>query len=161
MDRDLDIYSALIQIVDNNLQKAHKELEFSQEAFLISVESKPNVINMSLWSDLDQEVFLEVAFMQLLKRVPEKEVITYWKKREPSLTKEAYQSAVIESIINSEEFAIKKVVISNNIYCDIKEKQRTIIINSNSEINNYVEKLVMVYRRMPLFLRKLAKKIMR
>lgn len=161
MERDIDIYNSLIHIVEKNLQNVQKKLEFSPEAFLISVQSKPDIINMSLWSDLDPDIFLEVAYMHLLKRVPEKEVLNYWEKRKQSMTKTAYQSAVIESIINSEEYSIKKVVVSNNIYCDVKEKQRTIIVNTNSEINCYLEKLVKVYRRMPLFLRKLAKKIMK
>lgn len=161
MDRDLGIYSALIHIVEKNLEKNQIELGFSPEAFLTSVETKPDIVNMSLWSELDNEVFLEVAYMQLLKRVPEKDVLVYWEKRRVSMTKAEYQKAVTESVINSEEFAIKKVVVSHNIYCDIKEKQRTVIINTNPEITYYVEKLVLVYRRLPLVLKKLAKKILK
>ncbi|MCD7964806.1 MAG: DUF4214 domain-containing protein, partial [Clostridiaceae bacterium] len=122
---------------------------------------KPHILNMSIWNDLNSDVFLETAYMHLLKRVPDKETLNYWKKRKQSMTKESYQSAVIESIINSEEFAIKKVIVSNNIYCNVKEKQRTIIVNTDSEINGYVERLVKVYRRMPSFLRILAKKILK
>lgn len=157
-NQELSVYENLYKITKKNMEHAGKELGFTVSPFLASVRHSPNQADILSWSHYDPEAFLQIAYMNLLKRTPEPEAIGQWKKQEHK-PREVYQKMVISAITGSEEFAAKGVSVCNNIYSDGQLANHVIIADSGSYYNATIQKLLKLYWKLPSVVRRIIKKM--
>lgn len=157
--KDVDIYSAVFDVSHDSMVKAGKDFHFAKDTFMYSVSNDINTVDIyELSKYTDNSTFLQLAYLMLLKRLPDQRAIEHWQDRLELPYKE-FQSLVIKSLINSQEHYNNCVRAYNNIYSN-----HNIYGGKISQIRssgmNMPEKILKIYRKQPEFLKKLEKKIM-
>lgn len=157
--KDIDIYSAIFDITNQNMKDAGKELGFSKDAFMYVTSNNPAIVDVfKLTKYTDNKTFLELAYLNFLKRRSDEKAISNWQGRF-SLPSQEFQRLVVNSLIKSQEFHNTCVKAYNNIY-----STNNMFGGNISQVKsigmNMPEKMLKLYRSQPEFLKKLERKIM-
>ncbi|MGL5434322.1 MAG: hypothetical protein ACRDBO_02835 [Lachnospiraceae bacterium] len=121
-EKQLFIYDGLFQLVNENLQASGGEMEFKKETFLSTVGESGQITDISEWRDFENDVFLEVAYLKLLERLPDKMAISIWKGKMGKAKKEVH-AEIITSILSSQEYLLHNTYAINNIYSPVRQKK--------------------------------------
>jgi len=157
---DTDLYSAVFDIVNENMTNAGEKFMTSKECFVCSSQSNPRTVDiLRLSKEKDNGIFLEKAYTEILKRPVDERAYENWKNRF-ELPPQEFQNLVINSIVNSQEYYNSQVRIYNNIYSKHNSFGGNISGVQPSAGITMPEKLMNTYRKMPDFMKKIAKKAM-
>ncbi|MDO4862941.1 MAG: hypothetical protein Q4A05_02120 [Ruminococcus sp.] len=158
--KDIDIYSAVYDIVDENMNKTGQKLRISKELVLSTTIIKPGKVDiLKLSRERNNETFVKKAYIFMLNRQIDGEALRAWKPQY-KLPPEEFQHNVVATIKGSEEFFKNQVRMYNNIY-----SENTAFGGRLSGIGRTAgipvsERLLKVYRKMPPFMKKAAKKVL-
>ena len=157
MSSELIIYSKLYDIVETNMQENGLDMSFGKNAYLKTIELKPKDVNILNFIELCNEEFVQAAYISLLRRIPDKKAVEQWRMRDNDYSKSDFQKAVINSLMRSEEFLFKGVIVHNNIYSENVIQQQIVVGETDEMPNLYVIKLTKLYHKMPRFIKDFAR----
>ncbi len=111
-----DIYSNIFELTKSNIESAGGEFSVSKEAFIELSGIHPQNADVFLLSrEENNRVFLEKAYIRLLKRLADTRAYENWGGRF-NLPVCEFQRMVVYTILQSKEFSEKNVNVYNNIY---------------------------------------------
>lgn len=158
--KDMDIYSALYDIVDENMNKAGQKFRISKKITLSTAAATPGKVDiLKLSRERDNDTFVKKAFLLLLGRQIDGTALRQWKPQY-KLPPEEFQHHVIATIKNSEEFFNTQVRMYNNIYSENTSFGGSISGIGRSAGITVPERMMKIYKKMPPFLKNAAKKIL-
>lgn len=152
-----NIYSKLYDIIETNMQENGLTMSVGKGAYLKTMEIKPEDVNILNFIELDNEEFVQAAYIGLLRRVPDKKAIEDWKIRSNDYSKRDFQKTVINSLMKSDEFSFKGTIVRNNIYSENAIQQQIVVSGADAMPNLYVMKLTKLYNKMPDFIKNFAR----
>ena len=164
MENAMDkVYEGLYDITNCNMQAAGKKLSMSKKAFLFKQRNEEKIFDVSLCGECDNTDFLQIAYLALLGRMPDRGAITKWMKK-TDLEPAEFRRQLIEKLSASGEYAERDVKIVNNIY-------NTALISSSKKVEHcgymllagklkIYQALKKVYKKLPERYRKLIKEIL-
>lgn len=112
----LCVYGALYDEVNSRLKRSGSTVRMgiSKNGFLYSVQRMPGVADIGqMLQYTDPAEFLEVAYLGLLRRMPDSAAMTRWAQR-TGVGILRYQKQVVLSLTGSAEFAGKGVQLINS-----------------------------------------------
>jgi len=149
-----EIYSDIFDIVTEKLDS----FKFSKQSYMYMVQCSPDNVNVPELSDCtDNKTFLETAYMAFLQRPVDDKAFENWKDRF-SLPENEFRTAVIHTLVSSQEFANTMITVENNIY-----NSGEMAVSGNAVAGSSVrwpEKLLRFYRKQPEFVKKVVRKSM-
>ena len=155
--RDMDIYSSLYDIVDENMTNAGQKLQTSKELVMSLAASKPGSVDiLKLSRERNNDTFVKKAFIFMLNRQIDGTALRVWKTHY-KLPPEEFQRRVIASIKESDEFFKNQVKMYNNIYSENTSFGGSLAGIGRSAGITVPERMMKIYRKMPLFMRNAAK----
>jgi hypothetical protein len=158
--KDIDIYSALYDITDENMTKAGKKLDTSRELVLSLAAIKPGTVDiLKLSRERNNDTFLKKAYIFMLNRQVDPYAVKVWKSQY-KLPPEEFQHNVVSTIKNSQEFFNNQVRMFNNIYSENTSFGGSLSGIGRSAGITVPERLMKVYRKMPPFVKNAAKKVL-
>ncbi len=157
MSSDLNVYSKLYDIVETNMRENGLDMSFGKNAYLKTIELKPKDVDILNFIELCNEEFIQAAYIGLLRRIPDKKAVEQWRMRSNELSERDFQKAVINSLMKSEEFLFKGVIVHNNIYSENVIQQQIVVDETDEMPNLYVIKLTKLYHKMPRFIKDFAR----
>ena len=152
------IYGKLYDITADHFDAQYGNLRGSKETFLASLGMEANRADLGLLDEVPAKDFLETAFITILKRWPEDEVIQAWDKRRSTMGEVEYKNAIISTVVNSRERAAVGVTVTNNHYVAAQKQPQ---FGTATQTAAQFDKLYRVYMKFPKWVRKLAKKALR
>ena len=156
-EKEIEVYRKLFDVAADNMESAGLEMEIDRDAFLAVVHMHPHKADMLRLSNLSKRGFVQAAFASMLHRYPEEGSVRAWKDKE-DMEDLSFRRKLIETLRNSEEGKMKQVSIQHNIYSDGEtEKVQTMVVTGYGKLDRLYE----IYGKMPGFMKRLAKKIMR
>lgn len=164
MEKTMDkVYMDLYDITNGNMQAAGKQLSMSKEAFLFKQRNEENIFDISLCGECDNIDFLQIAYLGLLGRMPDRGAVTKWMKK-IDLEPAEFRGQLIEKLSASGEYAERDVKISNNIYnmaliSSSKKVERCGYMLLAVKLKVY-QTLKKIYKKLPERHRKLIKEIL-
>ena len=158
--KDIDIYSALYDIVDENMNNAGQKLRISKELVLSSAIIKPGKVDiLKLSREKNNDTFVKKAYIFMLNRQVDGTALKAW-RAQYKLPPEEFQRNVVATIKGSEEFFNNQVKMYNNIYSENTSFRGRLSGIGRPGGIPVSERLVKVYRKMPPFVKNLTKKIL-
>ena len=157
---DIDIYSAVFDAAEENMQKTGKSLGFSKDIVLTAASAEPNTADMlDLSRERRNDAFLKKAYVALLGRQVDDASLKAW-QTQYKLPSEDFQRLVVSSIKNSEDFRSSHVKLYNNIYSENNSYCGVLSAVGRSGGIPLRERLVKVYRKMPAPVKNTIKAVM-
>lgn len=158
--KDIDIYSEIYDIVDENINNAGQKLRISKELVLSTALMKPGQVDiLKLSRERNNETFAKKAYIFMLNRQIDGAALKALKPQF-KLPPEEFQHNLISSIKTSEEFFKNQVKMYNNIYSENTSFGGRLAGIGRPGGIPVSERLMKVYRKMPPFMKKAAKKIL-
>ena len=157
MSSDLNVYSKLYDIVETNMQENGLDMLFGKSVYLKTIELKPKDVDILNFIELCNEEFVQAAYIGLLRRIPDKKSIEQWRNRFNDYSKRDFQKKVINSLMSSEEFIFKGVIVKNDIYSERVIQQQIVVGETDEMPNVYVIKLTKLYNKMPQVIKDFAR----
>lgn len=157
MSCNLKVYSDLYDLVESNMQNSDLDMFFSKDAYMKTIELNPKEVDILKLVELNNEGFIQAAYIGLLRRVPDEKAIQQWKLKSNNCSKREFQRMVINSIMKSDEFLYKGVIVRNNIYSENILQQQIILNQADDSPNLYMIKLYKIYHKLPNFIKKIAR----
>ena len=146
-EKEIGVYGKLFDIAAGNMESAGKEMEIDRDAFLAVVHMDPHRADMLRFAGLTKKGFLQAAFT----------AIQGWSDQ-MGLEDLMFRRKLTESIRRSEEGIMKQVSIVHNLYSDGEtERVHTMVVTGYEKL----DRLYKIYGKMPGWMKRLAKKIMR
>ena len=127
-----DIYSKIYSVANENM-KGSRKIDLTKDAFSRWSNIEYDNIDMKYLYDIDNESFLEAAYLVLLNRTVDPEARECWQLRFND-DKEVFQRDLINTIINSMEFTLNNVDVINNKY----DTDRNVSSNSSKKVINEI-----------------------
>lgn len=124
-----DIYSKIYSVANENM-KDYRKIDLKKEAFSSWSNIEYDKIDMNYLYDIDNESFLEAAYLALLNRIVDPEAREFWELRFND-NKEEFQRDLTNTIINSMEFKLNNVEVINNKYNKIENTS----LNSDQKVS--------------------------
>lgn len=157
---NLSVYSDIFDVVEKNMQSAGGRFNVSRTAYLCTACNDAQKVDIyDLSHEEDNRLFLETAYIALLKRLVDERALTNWEGR-LDIPKEEFQRLLTNSIMNSLEFSKVHIKVYNNIYSQRNAFGGKISSAVSSGGMSMPERLMKFYRKQPEFMKKLEKKIM-
>lgn len=158
--QDIDVYSKIFDITNQNMKDAGKSFNVSKSAYLHLSKDNPQSVDIfELSQEDDNAVFLEKAYISFLKRLSDDTAYKNWSGRF-SLPKHEFQRLLTITMINAPEFNSTQVRAYNNIYSQRNMFGGNVAKVQQSNGLNMPEKLLKFYRKQPEFMKKIERKIM-
>ncbi len=111
-----DIYTKIFNISNENMRKAGLEPEYSLETLQWLLKDNPHTADMLEMSyEDDCRIFVEKCYISLMKKLPTDGMYDKWEDKF-SLPKAEFQYQLVNTLMDSKEFAGKNVKVYNNIY---------------------------------------------
>ena len=156
-EKEIAVYGKLFDIAAGNMEAAGKKMEIDRDAFLAVVHMNPHKADMLRLSGLTKKGFVQASFAAMCHRYPDEGAIQGWHDQE-GLEDLQYRRKLTEALRNSEEGIMKQVSLVHNLYSDGEtEKVHTMVVTGYDKL----DRLYAVYEKLPGFMKRLAKKIMR
>lgn len=156
---DQEMYSSIYDIVQKNAGDAGSELETSKDCFLCITASEPSRVDvLKLSEEKDNMTFLRKAYICMLKRIVDPAALESW-KLSADLSPEEFQLRCVNGLKLSEEFFLTHVKLENNIYATNNPVTGAPAAAPGSSVT-MPEKLMRMYRKMPDFMKKAARRVM-
>ena len=156
-EKEIGVYGKLFDIAAGNMESAGKEMEIDRDAFLAVVHMDPHRADMLRLAGLTKRGFLQAAFTAMCHRYPDEGAIQGWSDQ-MGLEDLLFRRKLTESIRRSEEGIMKQVSIVHNLYSDGEtERVHTMVVTGYDKL----DRLYKIYGKMPGWMKRLAKKIMR
>lgn len=154
---EIEIYSSLFRIVKDNMEKSGYEMIPSEEAFLAVVGTASDTADLLRLRNLGKSDFIQAAFATILRRFPDDGALMAWGKKR-DMPDEEYRSKLITTLINSAEHKQKNLRICNNIYMTVEKQPIQVVVQTGY---GGMDRLMKIYSRMPKWMKKFAKKILK
>lgn len=152
MEKSMDkIYEDLYDITNCNMQSAGKQLIITKEAFMFKQRSRERVFDVSLCGECDNASFLQIAYLGMMGRMPDRGAIMKWMKK-VDLEPAEFRRQLIERLSSSGEFAERDVKIVNNIY-------NRVLINSSKKVERCSYMILSLKLKVYQILKKMYKKL--
>lgn len=164
------VYGQLYDIVERRMAAQQKKMPCSKNAFLYTTKAELGKCSVAEMQGLSNSECVEVAYLGIFGRLPEmgaKKAYECYEQQEKSI----FLSNLLYTLINSEEAIIKNGIVVENKgalidYLNQELQQDKLNTNKENEVTTSTEggvkdKLYNVYIKMPLPLRKLARKLLR
>lgn len=158
MDKTLETYGKIYDITKGNLQQAGMEMAFTREAFLYTTKKDLECADIFDFLDYDKETLVQALYIAFFFRIPEEEARMNWRGEAEKLSIQDFQKKTVQSLLTSREFMISGTTICNDIFGkpEIREEKEPVNIFAT---NVYFEKLYAFYKKFPLPLQRLLKRI--
>ncbi|MCQ2490155.1 MAG: hypothetical protein MJ079_01015 [Ruminococcus sp.] len=158
--KDKDVYSAVYDIVDENMKKSGGKLGISKELVLSTTRIKPGKVDiLKLSRERNNETFVRKAYIFMLNRQIDDTALKAW-KAQFKLPPEEFQRNVVGTIKQSEEFFQNQVRMYNNIYSENNSFGGKFADIGRTAGIPVSERMRKIYGKMPPFMKKTAKKIL-
>ncbi len=158
--KDIDIYSAIYDIVDENMNSAGQKLRISKELVLSTTTVKPGKVDiLKLSRERNNETFVKKAYIFMLNRQIDSYAVKAWKPQY-KLPPDEFQRNVVTTIKSSQEFFNNQVRMYNNIYSENNSFGGSLAGIGRPAGIPVSERLLKVYRKMPPFMKNAAKKLL-
>lgn len=146
---------AIYGIADAKMTEIGKKLPVSEDVFSVMTAASPEYVSYAQMESLGNEDFLETAFLLLLGRPIDEGAKNAWQGN-LALPKEAFQTAVLNSVLGSPEYQRQNIMLRGcPLPVTLEEPQVTVcVVNQGMP-----DRLVRIYQKLPKPLQKLAKKI--
>lgn len=163
-----DIYSAIYDITEDNIEKAGQSFSVSKEAFTeLSVIHPQNADIFLLSKEEDNKLFMEKSYIRLLKRLADIKAYENWEHRF-SLPWNEFQRLLTMTLITSREFSEKNVNVYNNIYSlnnqykgDLARSKKVLSVRK-AEVYLKTHKILRkIYNRFPECIKKILRKMLK
>ena len=142
------------------MEKSGKKLHTTKELTLCAVSAKPGTVDiMKLSRERNNDTFVKKAYIFMLNRQIDGTALRVWKTHY-KLPPEEFQRRVIASIKESDEFFKNQVKMYNNIYSENTSFGGSLAGIGRSAGITVPERMMKIYRKMPLFMRNAAKKVL-
>ncbi len=151
------VYSELFHIVKVNMEAAGQEMIPLEEAFLTTVGIAPDTADVLQLRRLNKKGLVQASFASILRRFPDEGAIADWAKKE-DMPCEEYRIKLITTLVNSAEYKQKGIRVCNNIYSSAQKQPVQVVVQTGYA---GMDRLVKIYSRMPKWMKKLAKKILK
>lgn len=115
MRDDIAIYRAIYQTVADNMTNAGLRFGYKECTFLNDVNANPCIVDVSKYTQLKNEDFLQAVFVSTYKRLPEEKELAEWSGMYETGSTE-FQTAVLKKFIPSSVAAINHIHFINNPY---------------------------------------------
>lgn len=147
-----NIYNELVEY----MARQNEKIQFSKDVYMRSIGHRANLIDMSTWEDLTDGDYIEVAYLELLRRFPLETDKKYW------LDCPDFRVRLVETIIQSMEFTNLHIqVINNPYYLSKRAQKRRKQIYKSSYIELSQTWYYKLYMALPMTIRKSIKKMIR
>lgn len=157
MSSSLKIYSDLYDLVESNMQNSGLDMFFTKGAYMMTIELEPKEVDILKMIELNNEEFVQAAYVGLLRRVPDEKAVQQWGLKSNNCSKRKFQRMVINSLMKSDEFLYKGIIVRNNIYSENILQQQIVLSETNDSPNLYMIKLYKIYHKLPSIIKKLAR----
>ena len=156
---DQELYATLCDTVENRMQTVGKTLGNNRTLWLELAECPPNHAD-ALWLSHEENLnhFLQKTYLTMLQRPIDDGAFEQLTQKAAQQTPEDFYAGLVNGLKSSEEFAITRCVLHNNLYAD--HAAYTAVAASSFSRTCIPERLLRVYRKMPEPLKKAAKKIL-
>ncbi len=155
---DMDIYSGIFSIVTDELKKNNIDFRFSSDSCTYLAQCSPDEADLlDLMKCRNNRNFLETAYMAFLQRPVDEKAFNNWKEKF-SMNENEFRSAVINTLITSQEFFNASVSVRNNIYAS--GNVLNLSVPAGSSAVRWPDRLLRIYRRQPEFIKKAVRKSM-
>ncbi len=148
------VYSGIYEVVTEKLDN----FRFSKESYLNMTENSPHEADVVKLLECDNCIFLECAYLMFLQRPIDEKAFEGWKEKF-SMNENEFRNSVINTLINSQEFANASVTVKNNIYAS--NTINTPSARTVSSAVQFPDKLLRIYRKQPEFVKKAIKHIVK
>ena len=132
-------------------------MKIDRDAFLAVVGMHPHQADIIRFSGLSRKGLVQAVYVGLFHRIPDEKALQVWKDQE-NLEDLKFRKTIMETVRKSEEGRKKQVSLIRNIYSDgAVEEVRTMLSTGYGKL----DRLYAIYAKMPQWMKRLAKKIMR
>lgn len=160
-----EIYSAIYDITEKNIKDAGSEFSVSKEAFAELCGIHPQNVDVFILSrEESNRIFMEKAYIRLLKRLADARAYENWGGRF-NLPPSEFQRLLISTIITSAEFSGKNVNAYNNIYSlhnqykgRLSESKKMMSVRKSELYFKTYGMLKKIYNKLPENIKKILKK---
>lgn len=156
-EKEIAVYGKLFDIAAGNMEAAGKKMEIDRDAFLAVVHMNPHKADISRMAHLSKRGMVQALFASMCHRYPDDGAFAVWRDRE-GLDDFEYRKILTKSLRNAKETKVKQVSQVKNPYFDGEtEEIRTMVVTGYGRLDRLFE----IYSKMPHWMQRLAKKIMR
>lgn len=145
---------AIYKIADARMQAAGEKMPCSENVFAVTAAAAPDAVQYAELAALENPDFLAAAYLRLLGRPVDPEAGKVWQSS-LDLPQLEFQTQVLKTIVRSPEYQKIRIPLYGCPLPLSDEQQGNLLISAQA----MPERLVRIYQKMPLPLRKLAKKI--
>lgn len=153
-----DVYEKIYDIVENNILDQGGDFTYTKAAFLFEANRECNELDFLKLLKLNNQEFFEAAYLGMLGRLPDDGAYKSWDHHIKNMASQAFQERLTKSILSSNEFKLKGIVIKNCIYA-LNSVDNNIHGSVNSKIAIY-SILHKVYKKLPLKIRLIIRRIL-
>lgn len=114
-EQEITVYAKIYDIVSEEIVQSGGAFPYKKETFLKGIGSHPQIVHVSEFIDLPNEIFYQAVFMNTVKRLPDEKQIAFWKQKE-SLPVTEFQKAVLREVMRSRVAAINHIQFVDDPY---------------------------------------------
>lgn len=152
-EKELEVYRKIYDEFAEYMRLQGQSIPVSQTVFLESLGHKANCVDMKSWEEFSDSDYVDVAYLELLRRFPFEMDKEYW-MHEPNNRKK-----LTETIMESGEFANLHISVSNNPYpIDERKLQRRRKLYGDSYEQMSRTWYYRLYMKFPVGVRRILKK---
>ena len=155
-ERETAVYEGVYDVLEENMELRGETAPVSKSVFMLSIGHKANIVDLEKFKELDNEDFINAAYLELLRRFPFPGDVEYWMRISD------YKRKLILSIMNTPEFWNLHIQVDNNPYpiSKARQKYRDFVYGGSRE--EFCKKwYYRLYMRFPEKIRKGIKKVVR
>lgn len=164
------IYSKLYDIVEEELSNVERQLPCSKTVYMMMTEQEPGVCNELAMQKLENEEFFQMAFISLLRRLPDEDSKRIWQYNIEKKDLVSFRTVLLDTLASSGEAISKGTRVINNVVVPVKQRE---IVLLNDIITDFVgdrkkreerqrifDRVYKCYVKMPLPIRHVVRKVL-
>lgn len=146
---------AVYRIADSRLRAAGEASICTEDIFCTLAAAAPDAISYTLLTELCNEDFLQAVYLTLLDRPVDAGALLRWRQhlQEPL---EVFRSALLHSVLASPEYRSRPVLLTD---CPLPMASLAPQLTVVTSVQGLPPRLIRLYRMLPPFLQRLAKRI--
>ncbi len=158
MKQDIEIYSKVYDVMNENMEAAGEEFSYTKDAFLYSTKRDLKTVDMLDIIELDKKSFEQALNIGILFRLPKENEVNVNENDDESDLE--YKKRKFEFIAGSSGAYNMQVVITNNIFEEPITKIGRNPVRVASGYFRCIDKLHKFYYKLPAPVKAAAKKIL-
>ena len=159
MKQDIELYSKVFDIMNENMKAAGEEFSYTKEAFLYSAKRDLKTVDMLELEGMSKKGFIEALCIGILFRLPREDKVN--EDTDADESDWEYKKRKLEHIVGSSEAYNKGVAITNNIFKDFITRIGRNPVKVAPGYFRYIDKLYNFYYKLPSPVKSVVKKLLK